>query len=52
MKFPLHFYDALLILHRSASPVAVADLPLTSEECVELTVTLWCEGLLKVVEKS
>ena len=52
MNFPLHFYDSLLILQRSPGPVAVSDLPLTSEESVELVVTLWCEGLVKVVEKS
>ncbi len=52
MKFPLHYRDALLILHRTSTPVAVCNLPLTSEERVELAVTLWCEGLLTEVQKS
>ncbi|CAB4011005.1 Hypothetical predicted protein [Paramuricea clavata] len=52
LKFPVHYRDALLILHRTPTPVAVCDLPLTSEERVELAVTLWCEGLLTEFEKS
>ena len=42
MKFPLHYRDALFILHRTSTPVAVHDLPLTKER-VELAVTLWCD---------
>ncbi|XP_028413125.1 ribosomal oxygenase 2-like [Dendronephthya gigantea] len=52
IEFPLHYRDALLILYRSTAPVAVCNLPLTSEERVDLATTLWCEGLLTIVEKS